>query len=276
MDIHQQHPRSTGLDEFNFFVPECDGFHCIEMKKDERKVSRCNFDFRYSDLSYNTGLFCFWVGKLDSVRIFNPGTRELIVLPRVKQLHHLRNLSESYLSFYHECSYTLGYEPEEKKYKVLMTLRVTGESTRNWIFTLGTDKSWREINRVTCFTPERKLCVCGFIYILDCWHKFIVAFDLKVENFKLIPMWSGSQHQMGDYELIEVKGKLAIWNGSSGFVNLWVLEDPHKEKWQSHIICFPNMRTFGTYQIYSCCDGEILIFLIRLNDSVTSRSCLLL
>lgn len=271
--IHQHRSMSTRLDEIKFFVPESDGFYSIEMKKDG-KLSRCNFDFQYNNLSYDNGLFCFWVEKLESVRIFNPGTREVRVLPRVKQLYPLRNLSESYLSLYYGCSYVLGYEPEEKKYKVLMTLCVTRESTRNWIFTLGTDKSWREIDRVAYYPLERELCVCGVIYILDCSNTFIVAFDLKSENFKFIPLWSASHHRKGAYELIEVKGKLAIWDCSSECVTLWVLGDPQKEEWWSHNIRFlSHVKNIGTYQIHSCCDGEILIFLIRLNASVKARSC---
>ncbi|KAK4712391.1 hypothetical protein R3W88_006904 [Solanum pinnatisectum] len=276
MDNHQLSCRRSRLDEIKFFVPECDGFHSIEMRKEGRKVSRCDFDFPYNNLSYKSGLFCFSVEKFESVRIFNPSTREVIVLPRVKQLYNLRNLSECYLSLYYGCSYTLGYEPEENKYKVLMTLCVSRECTRNWVFTLGTDKSWREINRVI-YSPHKKkhtLCVCGVIYILNCWSTSLVAFDLKAENFKFIPLWRCSQLWNGNYELIEVNGKLAVWNGTSKLVHLRVLVDPQKEEWQSHIIhCPSNMKNFGTYRICSCCDGEILIFLIRLNESVKSRSC---
>lgn len=112
MDIHEQRSKDIGLAQVRFFVQELDGFYSIE----GRKLSRCNFDFPYDKLSYHNGLFCFWVEKFESVRIFNPGTGQVIVLPRVKKLHYLRNLrGESYL-LRGDCSYTLGYESEEKKY----------------------------------------------------------------------------------------------------------------------------------------------------------------
>lgn len=53
--------------------------------------------------------------------IFNPCTREVRFLPLFNY-------------------YSLGFEPEEKKYKVF--LRTLGqENCSDWIFTLGIDKS---------------------------------------------------------------------------------------------------------------------------------------
>lgn len=57
-------------------------------------------------LIYHTlmGFFCFCEEKVESVRIFNPATKEVRLLPRLKELD---------LLLYYECSYLLGDEPED-------------------------------------------------------------------------------------------------------------------------------------------------------------------
>ncbi|KAM3253019.1 putative F-box protein [Capsicum annuum] len=211
VDMHQRHSMSNHLGEIKFFVLDVEGFYSTEVKKGG-KVSRCNLDFRYDDLSYANGMLCFWLKKKESVRIFNPGTRE------VKQLHYpLRKLKELHLSSDYECFYSLGYEPEGKKYKVLMTLCVSEKGIRNW----------REIDCMTYF-PSHTLHFWSYLYI-------------------------GLRRR--DYKLVEVKGKLAIQKRSSKSVKLWILGDPHREDWKSYTICFPpHLKNIITYKIFSCCD----------------------
>ncbi|KAH0669222.1 hypothetical protein KY289_023715 [Solanum tuberosum] len=74
--------------------------------------------------------YCIW--DLKYIAICNPATREVRFLPDVP----------------HEgvdviCS--IGYELEENKYKVVVTIETYGKLSRAWVFTLGIDKSWREV-----------------------------------------------------------------------------------------------------------------------------------
>lgn len=65
----------------------------------------------------------------------------------------------------------------------------------------------------------------------------IAAFDAKSEKFEIIAMWSAS-HTVSYYELIEVKGKLAVIDHGwvSGNFYLWILEQTPKSEWVRHII----------------------------------------
>ncbi|XP_059295249.1 putative F-box protein At1g32420 [Lycium ferocissimum] len=270
MDIHRRRSRSTSRNEIKFFVPVSKGFYSMEMKEDG-EVSTCNFDFLYDHLSYANGLFYFWVEQTEPVRIFNPGTREVRLLPRVKQLYPLRCLREFYLSSFYGCFYFLGYEPQEKKYKILMTLCVSRECTKNWVFTLGSKEYWREVKSTVDFFPHKRgICICGVIYFFVHSKRFIVAFDVKAENFKTIKLWNASHD---DYELIEVKGKLAVQRCFSNNVNLWILENTQKEEWHSHIVSFSSQVGFDAYEICSFCNGEILIFVSKLSASTNDRLC---
>ncbi|PHT91930.1 hypothetical protein T459_07043 [Capsicum annuum] len=56
VDMHQRHSMSNHLGEIKFFVLDVEGFYSTEVKKGG-KVSRCNLDFRYDDLSYANGRF---------------------------------------------------------------------------------------------------------------------------------------------------------------------------------------------------------------------------
>ncbi|XP_016558514.1 putative F-box protein At1g46984 [Capsicum annuum] len=113
VDMHQRHSMSNHLGEIKFFVLDVEGFYSTEVKKGG-KVSRCNLDFRYDDLSYANGMLCFWLKKKESVRIFNPGTRE------VKQLHYpLRKLKELHLSSDYECRFIVSFDLKTENFKTI-------------------------------------------------------------------------------------------------------------------------------------------------------------
>lgn len=93
------------------------------------RIINCRLAYNYHIESDN-GLFCIW--DLKYIAICNPATREVRFLPDVP----------------HEgvdviCS--IGYELEENKYKVVVTIETYGKLSRAWVFTLGIDKSWREV-----------------------------------------------------------------------------------------------------------------------------------
>ncbi|KAK4733869.1 hypothetical protein R3W88_008130 [Solanum pinnatisectum] len=148
----------------------------------------------------------------EPVRIFNPSTRKMVVLP------YQRKNSHSIKSLYY---YSLGYEPEEKKYKVLMQVQNSSGHARNFIYTLSIDKSWRKIKDIINFFS----------------HNSIVAFDLRAENFRVIGLGDDIYKNLFDYDLIEVKEKIALldcWGSFTGRNNLWILENLEKEEWKNH------------------------------------------
>jgi len=78
----------------------------------------------------------------------------------------------------------MGFDPEEKTYKVLMTLNGFTKPTRNWVFTLGIDESWREITNFTLpINKKNPVCVYMMSYIED--KLFVMVFEVKSENCRL-------------------------------------------------------------------------------------------
>lgn len=161
----------------------------------------------------------------------------------------------------------MGYDPEEKTYKVVM---MVNEYSRNWVFTLGTDKSWREIKSDIKFvvTTNDAVCASGVIYMLGSCREgnpFIVAFDVKNENFRVITLWNSSDHS-GYCYLKNLNGKLAILyikNLSCGdYMDLWILgNETRKEEWENRIVKIPQQST----TFCSSSDGDIL-FTKRFNS----------
>ncbi|XP_059284916.1 putative F-box protein At1g32420 [Lycium ferocissimum] len=254
--LHQSRSKARKF----FLVPKTKGSYIIEQKEDG-KASIWNFDFLYDHLMCANGLFSLWTEYTQPVAICNPSTREVIPLPRLK---------EPFPSKCPSLFYALGYEPEENKYKVLMTVKNTTRSTRSWVFTLGINESWREIKSITDdFRSYREgICISGVIYMVDLYGNFIVAFDAKTENFRSIG-WPNALNNglMYFYPLLEVKGNLAVLKYMNG-VDLWILENTGKEEWKSHIICFPSQwKDLGLFnsrtRICGSCDGEIIFVVIK-------------
>ncbi|KAG5614095.1 hypothetical protein H5410_013919 [Solanum commersonii] len=72
---------------------------------------------------YDNGLFCMW--NMQYIAIFNPATGEVRYLP------YLKCFEGPY------CVCSIGFEPEENKYKVLLTMNKENpfELSRAWVFT---------------------------------------------------------------------------------------------------------------------------------------------
>ncbi|KAG5605028.1 hypothetical protein H5410_026520 [Solanum commersonii] len=113
---------------------------------------------------------------LKYIAICNPATREVRLHPDVP------HEGEDFI-----CS--IGFEPEESKYKVVVTIE-----SRAWVFTLGIDKSWREMIKYDehGFSIARYIsgiCISGIIYRVCLDPDYcIVAFDVKLEIFTSITM----------------------------------------------------------------------------------------
>lgn len=105
---------------------------------------------------------------------------------------------------------------------------------------------------------------------------FIVAFDVKTENLRIITLWDNLYHSQVEYyyKLTEIKGKLAILDCEKKLyygekVNLWILGKTGKEEWEKHIIKIRLQwkgleselsKSFIFEKIRSCCDGEIFSY----------------
>ncbi|XP_060182909.1 putative F-box protein At1g19160 [Lycium barbarum] len=238
VDIHQCRSmiRTGGK---KLFAWQDKDFYTIE-GKEEGNASRLRIENFSESLLYNhimctNGLFCCSKKYEECVAICNPSTKVVRYLPRLKEFAKI-----DYPGYY----YSMGFDPQEKTYKVLMTV-----STRNWVFTLGTDKSWREIKGIIDFAVTRNnaVYISGVIYMLSYaeGNAFIVAFDVKNENFRIITLWNSSYHRAYFYNTRKVNGKLAI---------LDMKNQTQNEGWEKHIIRIPLERTrFCNY-----CDGEIL------------------
>ncbi|MCD7473091.1 hypothetical protein HAX54_014679 [Datura stramonium] len=258
--------RSSGGTKF--FLHERESvFYSAEQKiedgKDYLQIERCNSPAS-SWLDCVNDLFCIWGPS--SAAIFNPSTREVRFLP---------NLSEDFSPLY----YSLGFEPEENKYKVLLTTdHVQKGYRKHWVTTLGTDKSWRETKSSPRILGMPGVCINGVIYKFvrhEC-KTAIAAFDVKTEIFRFIALWNASDWWY--YKLIEVNGQLAIIDYQiyvRGYVHLRVLEqtEEEEEEWESQIIHFPLIWKDIPEVILSCmsCDGEIF-FMVNLASVKYPRS----
>ncbi|PHT59227.1 hypothetical protein CQW23_01590 [Capsicum baccatum] len=205
-------------------------------------------------------LFCIWRAFSEQpAAIFNPGTREVIVLPK---------LNDGFSLWY--CS--LGFEPEEKAYKVLLKAYHEKERyTKHWILTLGIDDSWREIKHppYTCTFVKPGVCINGVIYTFALHNGLaIAAFDVKTENCILITLWNNASHLRRHYELIDVKGKLAVMETRpQGYIHMGVLGQTQKEEWESHSIHFPSMWKDIQPEVISCTSRDgVILFTVNLKS----------
>ncbi|KAG5615440.1 hypothetical protein H5410_015264 [Solanum commersonii] len=217
---HVHHLHSTTRDGgTKFLMGKVEDLYVVDLNE-EGNTSRWNFDCdnQYFNGPCVNGLYYIWKHDKETVRIFNSSTRKMIVLPYQRKKFH------SVKSLYY---YSLGYEPIEKKYKVLMQVHNSSGHVRNFIFTLSIDKSWRKIkdiiNSFPCFSMK-SFSIKGFIYMMDYSKNSIIKFDLRAENFRVIGLGKDICDKIFNYDLVEVKGKIALLDycGSfSGKNDLW-------------------------------------------------------
>ncbi|XP_060200297.1 putative F-box protein At1g30920 [Lycium barbarum] len=156
-----------------------------------------------------------------------------------------------------------GFEPEEKKHKVLLIADYGRYEWRYWVFTLSIDESWREIQSISPYRPRLLpgVCISGILYQFV-YHRYgelaIAAFDVKSETFTIISLWTNASQQL---KLIEVNGKLAIMDIEYFHFHLRILKETPVEEWESQIICYPSIWKDIPYMELSSCtthDGEIV------------------
>lgn len=155
---------------------------------------------------------------LRDVAICNPFTKEHVFLPNpYAETHH------DGLYGFTCCS--LGFDPTTKKHKVWkIDVLVDTLQVSNWIFTIGMDKSWREVN-IPNFYPQfskrhNSVCIDGIIYCVDFQHN-IAAFrvgDEKLIRSILSPnlnMETGLSFPNYSSKILEIKRQVALVDSSN-------------------------------------------------------------
>ncbi|MCD7461289.1 hypothetical protein HAX54_045826 [Datura stramonium] len=229
---------------------------------------------KFPRFDYVNGLFCLWNRNVHPPAIYNPTTSKLRYLPCLNRTDY--GFSTSYY-------YSLGFEPDEKKYKILMssTPEHKNSPARQWVLTLGSSESWREIKSAPCFLfllLRGGVCIEGAIYFVGAHKKrCIVAFNVRTENFRIISLWNDAIDvpSRNFYNLIEVKGKLAVVDRSrwdEGEMDLRILQScGTREEWGKQTILFSEEVCDSLKTDFMGCfcsstpDGEILFIALHQN-----------
>ncbi|THF97298.1 F-box protein At2g21930-like [Camellia sinensis] len=143
--------------------------------------------------------------------VCNPTTRQFLILPPIE-------------SGYQVIRYFLGFDPSTRIFKVV-NIHIYHESDMMVcrVFTLGGDNSggsWRTIHPGFPFegcdwlrNSSKSVCLNGAIHWFLEAKNVIVAFDLKDENFYIIPLPNHGgvvQPRLSETVLIQVNGFLAV------------------------------------------------------------------
>nr|GMC82721.1 putative F-box protein At3g52320 [Ipomoea batatas] len=216
--------------------------------------------------SSSDGLIC--VSKFNGdVDVCNVSTGQRIFLPRLIR--------------YRDCALLLGYDSQSKRYKVLMSVekKIDRESTdyeyKQWIFTVGVDRSWREIKNydsfpfypINCYrynyysnngVYNSSVYIDSVIYSYNMETKYsefrilhIVAFDIGCESFSVITLPDEVSSQsylfLQKSALLEVGGRLAMvlihvptlfLVDGLFYLNVWTWEKS-KKCWEMIIVTIP-------------------------------------
>ncbi|XP_023641943.1 F-box only protein 8 [Capsella rubella] len=180
---------------------------------------------------------CFRVGF--KAHIYNPTTRQLVILPAVKESDIIRIAEDRY-----NINYFLCHDHVKDQYKVLCTIAVTSDYTQEvkselWVFLLEAGGSWKRVAK-------------------DFPHHLSNALELTMNGVLYYVAWTGS------YTCVLVSfnyhGKVTVFDFSTlketGTIDLWVVEDHKKKEWsrktlslqpsQMHLILDNNLRPKGT------------------------------
>ncbi|CAF1865899.1 unnamed protein product [Brassica napus] len=190
------------------------------------------------------GLWIVKGRKYSAPVICNPSTGQLLPLPRVKT-RRVKSMS------------LFGYDPIDKQVKVLSMSGSYGSSIpvaeEYQIMTLGTGKlSQRMIDcgRILRYYPHFEgICINGVLYYLSVdistASYLLVCFDVRSEKFSFIEV----EKFLFDGTMVNYNGKLGfLLSGESDYVdesstsvNLWVLEDTHKQEWSERTFVLPAL-----------------------------------
>ncbi|XP_009609776.1 putative F-box protein At1g19160 [Nicotiana tomentosiformis] len=266
VDIHQRHSISRPH-KTKFLTSSGYGKNLYTIDQASfLRIAEIN-ETRYPRFGYVKGLFCLWGSWVQPPVIYNPITRKVISLP-----------SQNFLEkrTVHYCS--LGFEPEKKKYKILMITHVRSAPSRYWVFTLGSAESWREIKSapasLSLIFINGGVCIDGISYFFGCYKgkACIAEYNVRTENFRIISLWKDEYYipTLNYYNLIELEEKLTAIDHSRmemGEMDFWILESSESsEEWVKNTIAFPQMYLEAEYVSCFCCsytpNGEI-VFIVN-------------
>lgn len=227
------------------------------------------------------GFIGFTVFKKEA-RIYNPSTRQLIILPAVVESNILAQVDK------YNISYFICYDPLKDQYKVLCTITVLSEEgmltirSERWVLVLESGGSWKRVAKDfhSHFPDPLELTMNGVLYYLA-WTDYttcvLVSFDISSEEFSMlqVPRKPGDVLPMlGKWVVtIDYGGKVAVFDYTylkeSGTVVLWVVEDWRKQEWsmktlalkpsQMHLVADNRLKPKG-----AMLKGKIILVPLKL------------
>lgn len=199
--------------------------HLILLDIEERKTRRIPFDRMLADLEIMcscNGLLCIASSRtLNPVIIYNPITRERLMLPRSR--------SKAVIS-HHEVSF--GFDPSTKKYKVFRAYTASysrGKVNNFNIISLG-ERSWRKLTEPGNMVKRDVYGVVswgGALYwrIVEGPFIVIVQFNLRDEKFRMFNFPDYFPRNHFSLGLIDVGGSLTLVQNANNVVELWKLTE---------------------------------------------------
>ncbi|CAL9218826.1 unnamed protein product [Arabidopsis halleri] len=199
-----------------------------------------------------------------SAVISNPITGEYLALPKLR----MKGVnSETRIG---KVSYSFGYDPIDKQFKVLRITLLPRDSqwwySEYQVLTLGLGNlSWRKIQ---CCTPhyileDYGICINGVLYYparLNTGKYTMVCFDVRSEKFSFIDIDKDvSIVTYLLFSVIDYNGKLGacICDHHHNF-ELWVLENAEEHKWSKHIYKMPHLGVLECAGMIA--SGEIVLY----------------
>ncbi|GMP58693.1 hypothetical protein CsSME_00022276 [Camellia sinensis var. sinensis] len=244
------------------------------------------YDYHHRTFSFDVNGLLFFPGDSCSNTcpfVCNPTTRQFLKLPPLESCNPD--------TCYQVIDYFLGFDPSTRIFKVVnIHLYLESDMMVCRVFTLGSHSSggsWRTIHPGFPFegcgwfiNPTKSVCLNGAIHWFLKAKNVIVAFDLKDENFHVIPLPNHDggvfQCQLSQTVLIQVNGFLAVigYNYPRFRIRkmeMWVLEDYQRHVWINHIIDLPCSDYQYFRPLGSIPTGEILLLPYRNLSSVVSE-----
>ncbi|XP_059644702.1 F-box/LRR-repeat/kelch-repeat protein At2g27520-like [Cornus florida] len=187
----------------------------------EHKIKRIPIESmlleEYEIMCSCSGLLCLSpITKLDPMVIYNPMTRQRMILPSL-DCEAIRSHEDGFLRS-HEAG--LGYDLSTGRYKVVREYKYGNESSRFEILSLG-ESSWRELSAPhslnDCYWDgSPSLFWNGALYwkIIkdsngDC-NISILAFDLSEEKFQILSFSNKFSFPWSSCDLLDLDGRLTL------------------------------------------------------------------
>ncbi|XP_057466263.1 F-box protein At5g49610-like [Actinidia eriantha] len=197
--------------------------HLVLVDAEEHKARRIPIEKSLLGLEitcFCNGLFCLALGsRADPVVIYNPITRERVILP-----------SSGSKPDYHIPKVGLGFDPSSGKYKVVRACTFVGANRKTVTFeiiSLG-DSSWRELSVPHSMLDFTHLGVVfwngSLFWKLTLGKKIrVVEFNLSNEKFTVLSLPENLSQPREAPQLIDLGGCLNIVEHASEQIKLWRL-----------------------------------------------------